>query len=294
MTEKFIVGMDPRLSINVYPRLDRKFERRGSLNFDLARTKIFRNRPEPPRLWLLRYKIYALIGVGTGLATVLITELENALFFMKVSVTNNIIGGAGNNLTWGFVFFLSVSVVLGFAAAVLVVYMAPSAAHSGTVEMMSYLNGINNNDWFGLEMFFIKATAIIMAGASGLCVGKTGTFPHIGAMIGLGAVYLPFRDFDFFHVDYHKREFVSAGLACGMAVAFGAPIGGTLFGYEISQPNFYYQYNNLWRTFLTCTLGVIVYSFCVDLRYVGNLPDGWVLNSSPMRFQSITAPIASI
>ena len=76
-------------------------------------------------------------------------------------------------------------------------------------------------------------------------------------------------------------------MSCGMAVAFGAPIGGTLFGFEISQPNTYWQFTSMWRTFLTCTLGVVVYSFCIDLWYF----DGWVLNSAPLRFNSITFPI---
>jgi H+/Cl- antiporter ClcA len=71
-------------------------------------------------------------------------------------------------------------------------------------------------------------------------IGKTGTFAHIGAMIGMGVLYLPIKDIDYFHNDANKREFVAAGLSCGIAAAFGAPISGTLFGYEISQPNTYW------------------------------------------------------
>lgn len=56
---------------------------------------------------------------------------------------------------------------------------------------MAYLNGVNNNSWFGIKTFFIKCIAIILVGAAGLCVGKTGTFAHIGAMIGIGVLYLP-------------------------------------------------------------------------------------------------------
>lgn len=141
---------------------------------------------------------------------------------------------------WGWAFFTLISASFAFMAAVLVVYMAPAAAQSGIVEMMAYLNGINHQQWFGLKIFFVKSIGIILAGVGGLCVGSSGTFAHIGAMIGIGTLYLPISNIDFFHIDSRKREFVSAGLSCGMAIAFGAPIGGTLFGYEISQPNAYY------------------------------------------------------
>jgi H+/Cl- antiporter ClcA len=55
-----------------------------------------------------------------------------------------------------------------------------------------------------------------------------------------------------------------------MAVAFGAVIGGTLFGFEITQPNTYWQFTSMWRTFLTSTLAVVVYSFFVD-HYVSGM-----------------------
>lgn len=32
------------------------------------------------------------------------------------------------------------------------------------------------------------------------------------------------------------REFLAAGISAGVSVAFGAPIGGALFAYEISGP----------------------------------------------------------
>jgi chloride channel 7 len=85
-----------------------------------------------------------------------------------------------------------------------------------------------------MTSFAVKIFTIIGAGTAGLCIGKTGTFVYLGAMIGMGVLYLPIKSFEFFHNDVRKREFVSAGMACGMSAAFGAPIGATLFVFELS------------------------------------------------------------
>lgn len=116
-------------------------------------------------------------------------------------------------------------------------------------------------------------------------MGKTGTFAYLGAMIGMGIIYLPIANFEYFHNDSRKREFVSAGLACGMAVAFGSPIGGTLFGYELSQPNFFWEVQSTWRTFIACTISVIFYSLMYDIYKHGDISE-WVLDSTPLKFDT--------
>ena len=233
--------MDPRESFKLYPRKDTQYTRFGSLNFELIKTKVFLDRPTPKYHDYMVYLIYAIIGIATGILAVCITGAENEFSWLKVRITQDIIGGSNNNLAWAWVFFTSFSIGLAFIAAVMIVYKAPQAAASGTPELIGYLNGINYSDHFGNTSFIVKVITIILAGVAGLCVGKAGTFVYIGAMIGMGTLYLPIKSFEFFHNDARKREFVSAGMACGIAAAFGSPIGGTLFGFEISQPNTFWE-----------------------------------------------------
>lgn len=112
-------------------------------------------------------------------------------------------------------------------------------------------------------------------------------------MIGMSVLYLPIKGFEYFHNDAHKREFISCGLSCGIATAFGAPIGGTLFGFEISRPNTFWEVRSTWRTMLSCCIAVIVFSLMRDIfrpRHISN----WVLNTSALKFEDTTYPQPTI
>jgi hypothetical protein len=64
-------GMDPLHSPRVYPRVDNKWRRYGSLNFDLMRTKISHEQVRQARDWMftpLVHLFIALIVAGMGLA----------------------------------------------------------------------------------------------------------------------------------------------------------------------------------------------------------------------------------
>lgn len=61
---------------------------------------------------------------------------------------------------------------------------------------------------------------------SGLVIGKEGPFVHIGACVGgIAASLLPSYQLN----EVVKRELITAGAGGGMAVAFGAPVGGVIF-----------------------------------------------------------------
>jgi chloride channel 7 len=281
--------MDPRGSFHTYPRVDKLYKQRGSLNFDIVRTRIFKDWSEPMNHDLMIYFIYALIGISTGLIAVFITGAEDEFAKLKARITSDIIDGQSDRMVLGWLFFTLFSTGMGLLSSVLVAYKAPQAAGSGTPELIGYLNGINFSDFFGTTCLIVKIITLITAGVAGLCVGKAGTYPYLGAMIGMGVLYLPIRGFEYFHNDAHKREFISCGMSCGIAAAFGAPIGGTLFGFEISRPNSFWEVSTTWRTMLACCLAVISYSLMKDCFHPLKI-ENWVLNSATLQFSDVTYP----
>lgn len=50
---------------------------------------------------------------------------------------------------------------------------------------------------------------------------------------------------------------ITAGSSAGVAAAFGAPIGGSLFTYEMSKSSEFQSFPMIWRTFITCAFAVL-------------------------------------
>ncbi|KAK7811130.1 hypothetical protein U0070_016070 [Myodes glareolus] len=127
---------------------------------------------------------------------------------------------------------------LGFLRLTLTVNV-PVAAGSGIPEIKCYLNGVKVPGIVRLRTLLCKVFGVLFSVAGGLFVGKEGPMIHSGAVVGAGLPQfqsISLRkiqlNFPYFRSDRDKRDFVSAGAAAGVAAAFGAPIGGTLFSLE--------------------------------------------------------------
>jgi chloride channel 3/4/5 len=131
-----------------------------------------------------------------------------------------------------------------------------SAAGSGVAEVRVILSGFVLHGFLGVKTLIVKTFALILAVASGLSLGKEGPFVHIATCVGNIACRL-FYKYD--SNDAKRREILSAAAAAGVAVAFGAPIGGVLFCLE--EVAYFFPAKTLFRTFFCCITAALTLKF---------------------------------
>lgn len=106
------------------------------------------------------------------------------------------------------------------------------AAGSGIPEIKTILSGFVIPHFLDFKVLVVKAVGAIFAVGTGLNLGKEGPFVHISTCVG----FLVARWFPKYNGNGRKmREMLSVACSAGLSVAFGAPIGGVLFSYEVSH-----------------------------------------------------------
>jgi chloride channel 3/4/5 len=130
------------------------------------------------------------------------------------------------------------------------------AAGSGVAEVRVILSGFVLHGFLGFKTLVIKTAGLILSVASGLSLGKEGPYVHIATCVGNIACRL-FKKYD--GNDAKRREVLSAAAAAGVAVAFGAPLGGVLFGLE--EVAYFFPAKTLFRTFFCCITAALTLKF---------------------------------
>ncbi|KAJ2402610.1 glycerol ethanol, ferric requiring protein [Coemansia sp. RSA 2559] len=161
--------------------------------------------------------------------------------------------------------FVAVGTGVATLCAWLVQAHAPLAAGSGLPEIKATLGGYTIRGFMGGRTLLLKSVGLAMAVASGLSVGKEGPAVHMGCCIGnvVSRCFAKYRA-----SAARRREIVSASAAAGVAVAFGAPIGGVLFSLEDLSSRF--PRKTLWRSFL-CALVATVSLQAMNPFWTGKL-----------------------
>jgi len=147
-----------------------------------------------------------------------------------------------------------------FLAALMVIYVAPTALGSGVAEAMGLLNGVSYPDYISYKTLIVKFLGLALTVSAGICGGKEGPLIHMGSIVGFAATEIPFRCFRYFRNDFEKRKLLAVGCAAGVSAAFGAPIGGSLFAYEMSKPNTFWSFSLTWKIFFASSISTFVLS----------------------------------
>ena len=78
-------------------------------------------------------------------------------------------------------------------------------------------------------------------------------------------LYMPFEFCKFYQNELCKREVAAAGAAAGVSAAFGSPIGGSLFAYEISRPSTYWTFELTWKIFFCSSISTFILNILMCL-----------------------------
>lgn len=118
------------------------------------------------------------------------------------------------------------------------------AAGSGIPEIKTILSGFVIRGYLGSWTLLTKSVGLALSVASGLSLGKEGPLVHIASCVGnIGSRFFPKFDQN----EGKRREIISAACAAGVAVSFGAPVGGTLFSLE--EVSYFFPPKVMWRSF---------------------------------------------
>ena len=218
-----------------------------------------------------KWGLSVMIGVTMGFVAFTVDGLIDKLNAFKYgSVTALIDNGFPDFATW--LTFVCISGALATVAGGFCSHIEPLAAGSGIPEMKTYLNGVHLKGLLRLRTVVAKLGGIAFSIGSGLIAGKEGPFVHGGGLVGGGLSAFGSHSLGFktakpnhFRNDADKRDFIAIGTAAGVAVAFGAPIGGCLFAVEEGAS--FYSQTMLWRGFLATCMGVLTIHWLDQLDF---------------------------
>uniref|UniRef100_V5EIJ2 Chloride channel protein n=2 Tax=Kalmanozyma brasiliensis (strain GHG001) TaxID=1365824 RepID=V5EIJ2_KALBG len=127
------------------------------------------------------------------------------------------------------------------------------ATGSGISEVKCILSGFVIHGYLGFWTLFTKSVGLTLSVASGLSLGKEGPFVHIASCVG-NIVCRAFPKYE--NNEGKRREMLSCACAAGVAVAFGAPVGGVLFSLE--EVSYYFPGKVMFRSFFCAMVAAAV------------------------------------
>jgi chloride channel 7 len=227
----------------------------------------------------LRWVYNFLIAFCTGMVAVLVTFGSRNIIEAKFAAVDSLITSEreGKSATGvAFLVFWAINLACAVGASLLVAFVEPVAGGSGISEVKCILNGVRLPKVTRLKTLVVKALGITLSVSSGLPLGKEGPMVHAGAVVAAGLSQGKSNTLGFstrwtrlpeFRNDQEKRDFVSCGAAAGVAAAFNAPVGGTLFSLE--EGSSFWSQSLTWRAFASAMISSYTISFFLS-GFAGN------------------------
>jgi chloride channel 7 len=238
-----------------------------SLDFELVENELFRQdwrsrkKSEIVQYVVVKWAFVFFVGILTALAALGINIAVENIAGLKFQFTVKFMNS--DNFIMAFVVYAGVNMFLVMAAALLCVYIGPSAAGSGIPEVKAYLNGVDTPNIFSIKTLIVKILGSIGSVSGGLIVGKEGPLVHVGAciasLLGQGGSTrhgLTCKWLRYLKNDRDRRDLVTCGAAAGVAAAFRAPVGGVLFALE--EVTSWWRGPLLWRAFFTSAVVAVI------------------------------------
>ena len=250
-------------------------------------TPIARNRR---RLFI--WFLYAWIGLAVALVILAILGLCGMIEKQRVKATKKEL--LKDDLMMAWIVWTGSSMVLCLMACTMVLWQ-PAAASSGIPALIAYLNGVlplgGKSTLTGKATGFrsgktlaAKTIGMILSIPSGLCLGPEGPIIHISALLGhhvtrlvqnASHALLP-EELQFTVKPGEGRDFLATGAACGICVAFRAPLAGCLF--VVEEAASFYTTEHLEYTFFATVISYFVAWF------LANPDDGFTKFKQPTGF----------
>jgi len=154
---------------------------------------------------------------------------------------------------WNLLLYVSIGTLFAAGGSWVCVVFAKQAAGSGIAELKIVLGGFVIKKFLGIRTLFLKSMGLTLAVASGMSLGKEGPMVHIACAWG----HILSRPFLKYRINQVKKaEVLSAGVAAGVCVAFGSPLGGVLFALEVVCS--YFPPQTMWRSFWCAICSALV------------------------------------
>lgn len=218
-------------------------------------------------LWFL----YGAVGIVISVAVLGALGLTDWILYKRVYATKDQL--VSNNLVMAWVVWTGSSLGLCSVALVMVL-IEPAAASSGIPGLVAFLNGVmpkggkspltgNETSFISWQTMLSKLVGMICSIPSGLAIGPEGPIIHICALLAHWVTVLLQRlehkllpGYYFSTDSTETRDFLATGAACGICVAFRAPLAGCMF--VVEEAGSFFTAKHLEYTFFACIVAYFV------------------------------------